>query len=109
MILTQNQLNKWVTKLQDAGLVAVDTETDSLHALTTNLVGISLSIASGDACSIPVRYHPVRDLLDGPETHKIELSQKEVLDTLRPLLKDPKILKVGHHMKFDKLVLKNMI
>ncbi len=106
LILTQDQLNQWITKIKNAGLVAVDTETDSLDALTANLVGISFSVAPGNACYIPVRYHPVRDLLDGPETHKIELSQKEVIDTLRPLLKDPKILKVGHHLKFDKLVLK---
>jgi DNA polymerase-1 len=106
LILTKDQLSGWVKKIQDAGLVAVDTETDSLNALGANLVGISFSTAPGDACYIPVQYYPVRDLLDGPETHKIELSRKEVLDTLRPLLKDPKILKVGHHLKFDKLVLK---
>ncbi len=106
VVLTKDQLKEWITKIEDAGLVAVDTETDSLNALTANLVGISLSIAPGDACYIPVRYHPVRDLLDGPEIHKLHLSQEEILNTLRPLLKDPKIMKVGHHLKFDKLVLK---
>ncbi len=105
-VLTKDHLNRWVKKITDAGFVAVDTETDSLDAMNANLVGVSLAVDSGDACYIPVRYRPVRDLLDGPDTHKIDLSQEDILDTLRPLLKDPKILKVGHHLKFDKMVLK---
>lgn len=106
LILTHDQLTQWIKKIKEAGVVAVDTETDSLQALTANLVGVSFSIAPGEACYIPIRYHPVRDLLDGPEKHTLTLSAEEILTTLKPLLQDPKILKVGHHLKFDKLVLK---
>ena len=51
-------LQKWVERAFAAGIVAIDTETNSLNALQAQLVGISLSVAPGDACYIPLRHRP---------------------------------------------------
>ena len=53
-ILTVNELEKWVKKIEEKGMVAVDTETNSLNPHEANLVGISLCHSPGIACYIPL-------------------------------------------------------
>lgn len=79
----------------DAAL-AIDTETTGLSPLTCKLCGISLSWKPGTGVYIPVRSPE-------PSTHATE---REVLDTLRPLLQDPSVSKCGHNLKYDLLVLR---
>ena len=49
-------LDKWLKKIENAQLVALDTETTGLDALAAELVGISLSVTPGEACYIPVAH-----------------------------------------------------
>ena len=107
-ILSQKDLESWCEKIQKAGLVAVDTETDSLNAMAANLVGISLSLPTGEACYIPLKHKlPPPSLLDfSRETEIPQLSMDDVFEKLGSLLRDQSILKVGHNIKYDKLVLK---
>ena len=58
LILSAEDLARWVAEATAAGMVCVDTETDSLDPLRANLVGVSLSIVPGRACYIPVRHDP---------------------------------------------------
>ena len=44
-----------------AGLVALDTETDGLDAMRARLLGISLAVAPGRACYVPLRHEGVED------------------------------------------------
>ena len=46
-ILTEDALNAWLTKLEQAQLICLDTETTSLDPLTARLVGMSFSVESG--------------------------------------------------------------
>jgi DNA polymerase I len=39
-----------------AGYIALDTETDSLDSMRANLVGVSLALAPGRACYIPLQH-----------------------------------------------------
>ncbi len=105
LILTEPQLRQWIEYIKKAGLVAIDTETNSLDAKLARLVGISLATGSGSACYIPVCFNPNVSLLD-PRVPQLELSCDIVLSGLSPLLRDSKITKVGHNLKYDKLVLK---
>ena len=48
--------DKWIKKIEEIGIVAVDTETNSLNPHKANLVGISLCYSPGVACYIPLEH-----------------------------------------------------
>ena len=98
-ILTQAEFDSWLSKLKSADLFAFDTETTSLNYMDAELVGVSFSVATGEAAYVPVGH----DYLDAPE----QLDRAQVLASLKPLLENPKIQKVGQHLKYDKNVLAN--
>ncbi len=97
-VLTSEQLDQWIARLQAAPLISFDTETDALDAMQANLVGISLAVESGHACYIPLAHR-------FPGAPK-QLEQALVLDALRPLLTDPSKPKLGQHGKYDLHVLR---
>lgn len=101
----EKALQKWVQQIEEAGVVAVDTETTGLDAMACDLVGISLSTAPGSACYIPVG-HTGSDggglALEGDAPQQLALDT--VLDALRGVLADPAILKIGQNLKYDLLV-----
>lgn len=97
-------LDKWLDTIGDAGLVAIDTETDSLDPMQANLVGISMARIPGSACYIPLSHREgVGDLLDSGLIEN-QLSEEIVLSKLKPVLEDPAILKIGQNMKYDWLI-----
>ena len=98
-ILDDETFTRWLKKLQDSKLFAFDLETDSLDTLSANIIGLSFATASGEAAYLPVAH----DYLDAPE----QLDRQAVLDRLKPLLEDPKALKVGQNLKYDRGVLDN--
>ncbi len=55
-ITDADTLAAWVAEATKAGVVALDTETDSLDAQAARLVGISLGLAPGRAAYIPLRH-----------------------------------------------------
>ena len=55
-ILKIDELENWIKKIEEKGIVAVDTETDSLNPHEANLVGISLCYDEGVACYIPLQH-----------------------------------------------------
>ncbi|MFC7499343.1 DNA polymerase I [Enterovirga sp. GCM10030262] len=93
-------LDLWIAESFDKGLVALDTETDSVDCVSAKLVGISLATECGKACYIPLE-HGGHDLLSERPT---QLSSELVLGKLKPLLEDEATLKVGHNFKFDWVV-----
>lgn len=110
LVLTLPDLERWAETAMAAGTVAVDTETDSLDSMRARLVGISLSVTPGQACYIPV-LHRVGGVqgsldLDGPKADAPSLIPKaDIIRVLGPVLADPSVLKVGHNIKYDLVVL----
>jgi DNA polymerase-1 len=98
-ILTQTDFDMWLDKLKAADLFAFDTETTSLNYMDAELVGVSFSVTPGEAAYLPVAHN----YLDAPE----QLDRAHVLASLKPLLENPTINKVGQHLKYDKNVLAN--
>jgi DNA polymerase-1 len=97
-------LQKWAELIRERGLVAVDTETNSLDPMVAELVGISLAVEPGIACYIPLGHKDgVGDLLGGGITAG-QISEKQALSILQPVLEDPSVLKIGQNMKYDWLV-----
>ena len=98
-VLTMEAFERWLAKIEAAPLTAIDTETDSLDAMRARIVGISLSVTSGEACYIPLRH----DYAGAPE----QLDPDVVLARLKPWLENPAKLKLGQHIKYDTHVLGN--
>ena len=113
LVQTVEALQAWLDKALQHGLVAVDTETTSIDQTRAKLVGISLCLQQGNACYIPVGHvapgaTTSMDLLDQGHAESERPQQiplQIVLDMLRPLLIDPSVLKVGHNIKYDMVVL----
>jgi len=97
-VLDAARLDVWVERLRTSEAFAFDTETDHLDPMRASLVGISVSVAPGEAAYIPLAH----DYPGAPE----QLPLAAVLDALRPLLEDPAIAKVGQHGKYDLHVLR---
>ena len=97
-VLTREQLDAWVKRLEEAEEFAFDTETDSLDPLQANLVGLSFSVEPGRACYIPVAH----DYPGAPA----QLSREAVLDALLPVLESARHRKLGQHGKYDLHILR---
>jgi DNA polymerase-1 len=98
-------LDAWIAKARAAGLVAFDTETDSSSSSNADLVGISLAVAPGEACYIPVAHEEAEGLDLGAAPGLGQLPLDAVIERLKPLLEDPAVLKVGQNVKYDIAVL----
>ncbi|HBC5608503.1 TPA: DNA polymerase I [Klebsiella oxytoca] len=98
-ILDEQTLLTWIENLKKAPLFAFDTETDSLDNVSANMVGLSFAIEPGVAAYVPVAH----DYLDAPD----QIPRDRVLELLKPLLEDDKVLKVGQNLKYDRGVLAN--
>ncbi len=118
LVKDEGTLENWVAAATRAGLVAFDTETTSLDAMRAELVGFSLSVVSGSACYVPVGHKPPKtqaslDFGDSGETAEAgeanggprQIELKKAVKLLKPMLQDPSVLKVGHNIKYDAMVL----
>jgi DNA polymerase-1 len=98
-ILDQARFDVWLKKLEQASLFAFDTETTGLDAQRAQLVGISFAVEPHEAAYIPLTH----SYMGVPE----QLDRDTVLLALKPLLEDPRKLKVGQHAKYDMNILAN--
>jgi DNA polymerase-1 len=97
-VLTRAQLEPWLARLRDAGLIAFDTETDSLDPMRARLVGLSVAVEPGRAAYVPLAH----DYPGAPA----QLPMAEALAALRPILEDATRPKLGQHGKYDLHVLR---
>jgi DNA polymerase-1 len=98
-VLTEDALSAWVAKIEKAELTAIDTETDSLDGMRARIVGISLSVAVGEAAYIPLRH----SYAGAPD----QLDAGMVLARLTPWLENPAAPKLGQNIKYDTHVFAN--
>lgn len=106
LIQERDLLEKWLEEITKIGIVAFDTETDSLDATQATLIGISLATKHGKAGYVPLRHNPSHQsslLADGTSAIK-QIPFDEAIALLKPMLEDPSILKIGHNIKYDALV-----
>lgn len=95
-VTTSPQLKELVRTLKSADLIAIDTETTSIHAMQAELVGLSFATEPGSAWYVPVRSPNLDSHLD----------LSAVLDALKPILESENHPKTGHNLKYDLLVLR---
>ena len=75
-----------------SGVLSFDTETTSVESMEAELVGIALSAAEGSAVYLPT------PLPDGTPT-------STAVEAVRAMLEDESLLKVGHNVKYDLVVM----
>ncbi|WP_417578652.1 DNA polymerase I [Nitrincola sp.] len=97
VILSWDELESWLARLQTAELFALDTETTSLNYMEAELVGLSFAVQPGEAAYLPLAH----DYVGAPD----QLDRNQVLERFKPLLEDPQRPKVGQHIKYDMNVL----
>jgi DNA polymerase I len=98
-ILTESELDNWLTQLDVASLVSIDTETTSLNAMQAKLVGISFCIKTGQAAYLPLSHN----YIGAPQQLAIDI----VLEKLKPWLEDPSKSKLGQNLKYDQHIFAN--
>lgn len=99
-------LRDWVARATAKGIVAFDTETDALGSATAGLVGVSLALAPGEACYIPLAHEEKAEGLAFETAASLEqIPLAEAMAVLKPMLEDPAVLKVAQNGKYDIAVL----
>ncbi|GAC1463534.1 MAG: hypothetical protein NVS2B12_07060 [Ktedonobacteraceae bacterium] len=106
IVNTEESLRVLVKSLIDAGHFALDTETSSDDPRRAELVGLSLSMAPGEAYYIPVGHTSTPDGQDAG----MQLPLAYVIEKLKPVLEDEHVQKYMHNAKYDlALLLRNGI
>lgn len=98
-LLSWEQLEAWLARIEAAPLTALDTETDSLDGMQARIVGISFAVEPGKAAYIPLRH-------EGPDAPE-QLPLDAVLARLKPWLEDASKKKLGQNIKYDSHVFMN--
>jgi len=97
-------LQALLAELTQADLMALDTETTSLHSHDADIVGLSFCVRPGQGFYVPVGHRAADLLTPAPK----QLPLQQVLDALRPVLEDHHTAKCGHNLKYDAQVLRRV-
>jgi len=98
-------LDRWIARAYEVGIVAFDTETDALSSANAGLCGVSLAVAPGEACYIPVGHCEKDGLALEAAADLEQIPINEAMARLKPMLEDPTVLKVAQNAKYDIAVL----
>ena len=104
-VRNETDLQVWIARAYEAGVVAFDTETDALSSANAALCGLSLAVAPGEACYIPVGHAQVDGLALEGAADLDQIPLERAIALLKPLLEDPAVLKVAQNAKYDMAVL----
>ena len=77
---------------------------DGPSSASSDLVGVSLAVAPGEACYIPLAHSAQDGLALETAADLEQIPLAEALARLKSLLEDPGVLKVGHNAKYDMAV-----
>ncbi|RZJ21079.1 MAG: DNA polymerase I, partial [Brevundimonas sp.] len=109
-VQTIDELDAWIQRAEEAGVVGFDTETSALSATHAGLCGVSLALGPNDACYVPLTHeHEPQagggglDFGDAVDTREAltQIDKPVALARLKALLENPAVLKVGQNIKYD--------
>ena len=107
LVQDEKTLKKWVLSIKNNQYFAFDTETNGLNPFFDKIVGISLAIAPGEACYIPISHSSTENKSNlfssntSTKSNTTQLSLSLLKQYLSPLFSDKSLLKIGHNAKFD--------
>ena len=94
-------LDRWIEQARHQGFVAIDTETTGKDPMLAELVGVSLALAPNRACYVPLAHGGTDMFAERPD----QIDRDTALARLKPLVEDAGVLKIGHNLKYDMIVL----
>ena len=88
-LISENEIDGFLMKLNSATEICVDTETSSLNIQEAELAGIAISFKENEGYYIPTIQN-----------------QEKIINKLKPHLENPKKLIIGHNLKYDIQILR---
>ncbi|HEY7548512.1 MAG TPA: DNA polymerase I [Hyphomicrobiaceae bacterium] len=104
-VTTLDRLETWIAEAYSTGHVAFDTETTSLDPMQAEFVGFSMAVAPGRACYVPLGHRAASGTLDFSTEPLTQVPVRDALQSMKPLLEDAAVLKIGQNLKYDYIVL----
>src|SRR5262245_56887595 len=103
IVRSKDQLGAWVTRAYESGVVAINIETLGIDPMQAPLCGIALAVAPNEACYIQLAHRKAGDAggLFGGGLDPDQMSEQDALATLKPMLEDRGVLKIGQNLKFE--------
>ena len=96
-------LEAYVAKAHARGYIAIDTETTGLDEMVADLVGVCLSVETGEAAYLPLTHRAAStdDLFGSDDLAEGQMELEEALQILKPILEDDAVLKILQNAKYD--------
>ncbi len=104
---TIDELQRWIARAFDVGQVSLTVETSNADPMQAEICGISLATGINEACYVPLAHTKPGDGsgLFAAGLVPDQIKTADALAALKPLLTNPGVLKIGHDLKFDSVVL----
>ncbi len=104
---TIDELQRWIARAFDVGQASLTVETSSADPMLAEICGISLATGINEACYVPLAHTKPGDGsgLFAAGLVPDQIKTADALAALKPLLTNPGVLKIGHNLKFDTVVL----
>ncbi|MGN6269514.1 MAG: DNA polymerase I [Sphingomonas sp.] len=100
-VVDEEALDRWIAQARHQGFVAIDTETTSKDATCADLVGVSMALAPNRACYVPLGHGGSDMFAERPP----QIDRSAALARFKALFEDQSVLKIGHNLKYDLIVL----
>ena len=103
-------LDAWLERVRAGGFVAVTLQPRTANALWADVAGFALATGDGRACYVPLGHVAAApqgdlDLGDTASAAPDQLALADGLAALKALFEDAGVLKAGHNIKYDVLLL----
>ncbi|MBS0530048.1 MAG: DNA polymerase I [Proteobacteria bacterium] len=106
-VRTLDRLRDWVARIANNGRFAFEALAPSIDPMQAELSGIALALGPNDACYIPVNHKQAGEGagLFAAGLAPDQLSVRDVLTALKPVLESASFQKIGFNVKFSAVLL----
>ncbi|MBN9021007.1 MAG: DNA polymerase I, partial [Rhizobiales bacterium] len=105
-IASLEQLEAWISAAAETGRLALSVQSSHADPMLGTIIGIGLATAPGRAAYLPLGHRNGETDLLGPGLIEGQVHEAEALARLKPLLEAPSVLKLGHDLKAQTLLLR---
>ena len=100
-VVDEAALDRWIEAARHQGWLAIDTETTGTDPMRAELVGVSMALAPNRACYVPLGHGGSDMFAEKP----VQIERDAALSRLKGVFEDPSVLKIGHNIKYDLIIL----
>ncbi len=97
LINSKKNFERVLSEIEEKGICAIDTETNSLNIEKAKLVGISICYSENISYYIPINH----TTSDGSKKIDNQLEENYVINHINKICKNESILKIGQNIKYD--------